>query len=110
LTDKIVKEISKNINLTDKEIAFILKKKYPKIFQSARLDSLRRRIGTLREENNLNKKKSYREDFLNDIKEYLIKYNGSSLISISKKLHLKYPFLKLRTIETNVHYKNQWET
>jgi hypothetical protein len=110
LTDLIIKEIKLNINLIDKEIAFSLKKKYPKIFQSARLDSLRRRIGIIREENDLNRQVSNRKLLDKDIKLYLNKYSENSDVSIAKKLQLKYPNYKLRSIIAYVHFERHWET
>ena len=109
MTDLIINEIKLNINLTDKEIAFSLKKKYPKIFQTVRLDSLRRRIGIIREENDLNRQVSKRNLLDNDIKLYLNKYKDNSDISIAKKLHMKYPNYKLRSILAYVHYQRHWE-
>jgi hypothetical protein len=109
LTDLIINEIKLNINLIDKEIALSLKKKYPKVFQTVRLDSLRRRIGTIREENDLKRQVSKRNLLDNDIKLYLNKYKDNSDISIAKKLHLKYPNYKLRSILAYVHYKKHWD-
>ena len=110
MKDLIVKEIKLNINLIDKEIAFSLKKKYPKIFQTVRLDSLRRRIGVLREETDLKKQGSNRKLLDKDIKLYLKKYNENSDVSIAKKLQLKYPNYKLKSILNYVHFERQWET
>jgi len=108
--DKItIKAISENINLKDREICFILKEKYPKIFLSLRLDSLRRRIGMLREENNLNRDDSHRGLLESDISLYLKKFKEDTTISIAKKLHLKHPHYKLRSILTYVHYRQHWE-
>ena len=105
----IIKEISKNINLYDKDIALILKKKYPKYFSSFRLDTLRRRIGYTREETNLNKPVLYdREQYLKDITEHLERYKEDSRMGIARRLKIKYPNLKLRTIEHKLYEKTHY--
>ena len=109
MTDLIIKEIKLNINLIDKEIALSLKKKYPKVFQTVRLDTLRRRIGIIREENDLNRQVSKRKLLDNDIKLYLNKYKDNSDISIAKRLQLIYPNYKLGSILAYVHYQRHWE-
>ena len=109
MRDLIINEIKLNINLIDKEIALSLKKKYPKVFQTVRLDSLRRRIGTIREENDLKRQVSNRKLLDKDIKLYLNKYGENSDVSIAKKLQLKYPNYKLRSIIAYVYFERHWE-
>ena len=105
----IIKEISKNINLIDKDIALILKKKYPKYFSSFRLDTLRRRIGYTREETNLNKPVLYdREQFLKDVSLYRNKYKEDTFYSIARRLNMKYPTLSLNTIRLKLYEKTHY--
>lgn len=92
---------------TDKQIAKYLIKNYP-MFKETRLESLRRYICSIRHDLDIHKDTSEAEKLFEDIKIYLEKYKGDSVISIATRLQLNHKSYTANTIKTYLNDYAHW--
>lgn len=102
----VLTEVKNNPDCTDRSIALLLKEKY-ETFKEKRIDSLRRYVNIIRSNEGLTKTKDYKP-LNDDLKIYIEKYKGDSIVSVSKKLQLKYPEYTTGTLRNYLKDYANW--
>ena len=109
INDLICNTIKSNINLSDVEIAKILKKRSPKYFSAIRLDTLRRRVNVIRMENNLIRVKRDRGKIMEAIAKGFKENPETTNKALAVKVHFNNPDYTIRTIQEFINDFKHWQ-
>lgn len=101
-TQTIIKYCKKYIDLSDRDIVgkIIRLKMFERYKNPSSIDTLRRRISTIRQSYELRIQK---KDPTNDIISLLRKYPEATVASLAHKLRLNYPHFTVRTLESRIY-------